>query len=285
MSTNKLKLCLERSAYAFAVGTISGGVVGLCGWGGAQVMIPSMTLPVRCANYSQLSASGISLSSLSVSTMSSGYRYWQEGCINLPIVLALGIPAVISARLGSHIAKKLSSDALALFFNSFSIVLIPIHYYIQQRAGHLANQEASRKDYITSDDLYSYERLAQHASMGVFSGVISALMGVGGLPLIMSYITEATNLPHHYIQGTTVCALVPSILVSAASRIQAIPIGTAVLVTLGAIIGAQGGATVSLSLSEERLRQIYMASLILFGGRSMISATRNIRNIMSKKNV
>eukprot|EP00547_Thalassionema_nitzschioides_P007475 CAMPEP_0194203706 /NCGR_PEP_ID=MMETSP0156-20130528/3409_1 /TAXON_ID=33649 /ORGANISM="Thalassionema nitzschioides, Strain L26-B" /LENGTH=240 /DNA_ID=CAMNT_0038929507 /DNA_START=130 /DNA_END=852 /DNA_ORIENTATION=- len=240
-----------------------------------------MTFPVRFANYSQLSASGISLSSLSMSTLSSGYRYWQEGCIDIPIVFALGIPAVISARVGSGFAKKLSSDALSLFFNSFSIVLIPTHYYIQQRADHRASQQ----DRVIPDKSHSSEKLAQHAIMGLFSGVISALMGVGGLPFIMSYITEATHLPHHHVQGTTVCALVPSIIVSAVSRMKAIPVGTAGLVAAGAMVGSQGGASVSLSLSEERLRQIYMLSLVVFGGRSMIGAIRNIRDMMAKKNM
>lgn len=120
--------------------------------------------------------------------------------------------------------------------------------------------------------------------MGLFSGVISALMGVGGLPLIMSYITKVTHLPHHHIQGTAICALVPSIIISAVSRMQAIPLGTAgLVVAVGAMVGAQGGARISLSMSEERLRQIYMSSLVVFGGKSVIGAICNIRNIMTKK--
>mmetsp|Transcript_29600 Transcript_29600/g.71240 ORF Transcript_29600/g.71240 Transcript_29600/m.71240 type:complete len:112 (+) Transcript_29600:3-338(+) len=108
-------------------------------------------------------------------------------------------------------------------------------------------------------------------------------MAVGGLPLTMSYITEATHLPHHYVQGTAVCALIPSILVSAASRIHAIPMQAAVSVALGAMVGGYGGAQMALGLTEEQLRTVYMTSLVVFGGRSTFGAARNIRNILQAK--
>lgn len=282
------KIQPKRNLYAFTVGTAAGCAVGLCGWGGAQVIIPSMTLPsVSFANYSQLSATGISLSSLSVSTLSSGYRFWEKDRVHLPMVLAIGIPAVLSARIGSRIAKKLSGDALALFFNGFSIVLIPTHFYIQERAKGRQQEDTSTEQEHNGVDPtihpLPWPQVAQHASFGVCSGVVSALMGVGGLPLTMSYITEATHLPHHYVQGTAVCALVPSILVSAASRIHSIPLQAAVSVAFGAMVGGYGGAQVALGLTEEQLRTVYMTSLVVFGGRSTFGAARNIRNLLQAK--
>ena len=49
---------------------------------------------------------------------------------------------------------------------------------------------------------------------------LSAVMGVGGLPLTMSYLSLATaeeSFPHHLVQGTAMVAVVPSILASAGS--------------------------------------------------------------------
>ena len=126
------KLRFMRHAYATAVGTAAGAAVGIVGWGGAQVIVPSMTYPGPLASYSQLSATGISLSSLSVSAVSSGYKFWKDELVDIPLAMVIGVPAVVSARIGSRFAKKMSGDALALFFNGL------VHFWIQQRAssGH-----------------------------------------------------------------------------------------------------------------------------------------------------
>ena len=54
-------------------------------------------------------------------------------------------------------------------------------------------------------------------AFGALSGVLSSLVGVGGLPIAMSYLTVSTDLPHHLVQGTAVLAVAPSVLVSALS--------------------------------------------------------------------
>jgi hypothetical protein len=66
---------VKRNLYSTAVGLVAGATVGLVGWGRAQVIIPAMTLPVSVANFLQMSATGISLTSLSVSTVSSAYTF------------------------------------------------------------------------------------------------------------------------------------------------------------------------------------------------------------------
>jgi uncharacterized membrane protein YfcA len=278
---------IQRHFYAFAVGTVAGMTVGVVGWGGAQIIIPAMTLPMSVANLSQLSATGVSLTSLSLSTVSSGFKFWREDRVNLPLALTIGIPAVLSARVGTRIAQKLSGDALGLFFNGFSILLIPTHYWIQQRAKsrRKVNEEGGRnlKEDLTHINLDDSTKLLQHASFGLMSGVISALMGVGGLPLTMSYITEATNLPHHYVQGTAVCALAPSILMWATSRLNAIPLTVTGFVCLGAIVGGYAGADFAIYLNEEELRNLYMGSLVVFGGRSVYGAAHNMHRIIKAR--
>ena len=278
----------QRHVYAVVVGTAAGAVTGLVGWGGAQTIIPAMTMAHPAANLSQLAATGIALSSLSLSTVTSGFKFWKEDRVEIPLAFVIGVPAVLAARVGTRWAQKLSGDALGLFFNGFSIVLIPTHYWIQQRAKMKQLSEGNENQVPTvflNDSSILLLRsenaalFAQHATFGLVSGLISSLMGVGGLPLTMSYITEFVGLPHHFVQGTAVCALAPSVVMSATSRLSAIPLTTAGLVCLGASIGGYGGAKMALALNEEQLRNLYMGSLVVFGGRSVLGASQNIYRI------
>ncbi|VEU44281.1 unnamed protein product [Pseudo-nitzschia multistriata] len=322
---------LFKHAYACTVGTVAGFTVGLVGWGGAQVLIPAMTAPFPSfAGHSQLSATGISLSSLSVSTLTSGYWFWAEDRVVVPVALAISLPAVAAARAGSHLARRMSGEALALFYNGCSVVLIPTHFWIQKRAEARGNRqsrestegggvdttgrttdatpmrwraEASGDSATTpppptpalspSLSEFSFESmpssvLAKHVSFGIVSGILSSLMGVGGLPFAMSYLTEATrgddedDLPHHLIQGTAICSLLPAIIVSAVSRVGATPLGEAGCVALGALVGSYWGAEVALGMPPEKLRTLYVGSLFLFGGRSMVGALRNLQQIYRK---
>ena len=52
--------------------------------------------------------------------------------------------------------------------------------------------------------------------------------------------------------------------------------------TVGSVVGAALGAQVALSMSEERLRMVYMASLVVLGGRSFVAAARNCSNLAKK---
>lgn len=323
----------KKSLYAFGVGTAAGFTIGIVGWGGAQILIPAMTLSLPIANYSQLAATGISLSSLSFSSVSASYKFMCDDKVVVPIAVSIGLPAVVSARFGTvYLAQKLSSNTLALFFNAFSVILIPTHFWIQQRADTRRTKQQQQKqqqqqhkqqqtkqhiekvedrnittvnkninnDTISTiddeDTMTSWlsqqkvpEDVYQHISFGLFLGTISSLMGVGGLPFAMSYVTEFCHqsMPpnHQYVQGTAVCSVVPSVLMSALSRIRTVPLLTAGCVATGATIGSSIGAGIALQLDPVTLHHLFMGSLIIFGGRSTIGAIRNLQRICKNKTI
>ena len=110
-------------------------------------------------------------------------------------------------------------------------------------------------------------------------------MGVGGLPLVMSYLTVFTDLPHHVVQGTAVLAVAPSAITSALTRIHAVPLAIAAVAAAGAMVGASVGASVALRLSEERLRELYMLSLVLLGGRAVVRSFHNVRSLWALRSL
>ena len=122
-----------------------------------------------------------------------------------------------------------------------------------------------------------------HCAFGCVSGLVSAIMGIGGLPLTMSYLTAVVGLPHHLVQGTAQLAVAPSAITSAVSRLHVVPAASAAAVTVGAMCGASVGASVALRTSEERLRELYMLSLVVLGGRSVVAAGRNLTSIWQRR--
>ena len=270
---------------------------------------------------SQLAANGTSLTSLSCATTTSAGNFFFSGNVDMTTAITIAIPSMIGARVGIRIAQKLSSDVLALIFNGMSVILIPMHFLVQEHrkqqnsssssssspASDIVNtlDDSKTKTAFTTDNEVKQEddkrsqilqpssqmidlskftldaKTFQHLIFGTTMGVLSSLMGVGGLPLTMSYLTFFTDMPHHLVQGTTMVSNLPSILTAAISLAATghTPLALAAAVSCGSICGSNFGAHAALNLTEEQLRQVYIGSLFLFGGSSLIRSFINLRNI------
>ena len=331
-----------KYAAGTATGLAAGFVLGLVGWGGAQIIKPSLT---QFVGLSTLAANGTSLTSLSVAATMGAARFGFGGQSDLATAACIAIPSMAGARFGVVLAQKMSSEALALVFNGVSVILIPSHFFVQkyreqnphedgggsglrfflddiqdhdvaaqdQNVNNSANvgvneasaatvaegisttplgasRDASSPDMSTpaTTSTLDFQRLQnlnplvfKHIAFGSVMGVVSALMGVGGAPLCMSYLTVATDLPHHLVQGTMMVAVLPAVLTSAASLAVGghTPLLLAASVCAGSGIGSYLGAETALHLSESTLRSLYMGSLVLLGSRAFIAAIGNVRRL------
>ena len=249
-----------RYLAAGGIGLAAGATLGVVGWGGAQVIKPTLTSPLLGCTH--LQATATSLFSLSVAVVSGASQFVGGGSASLTLAAAIALPSMAGARWGSRLAGRLSPDALALIFNGGSVMLLPTHFWIQNRRraqqqvadeaqrGPLASaaQQADDSDAAATEaglaaataQLLEPAALAGHCAFGFGAGVLSALMGVGGLPVVMSYLTIASPLPHHLIQGTAMCAVAPSVLTSSLTHVQsgATPLRVAAAVTCGSVTGA-----------------------------------------------
>ena len=250
-----------RYLAAGGIGLAAGATLGVVGWGGAQVIKPTLTSPLLGCTH--LQATATSLFSLSVAVVSGASQFVGGGSASLTLAAAIALPSMAGARWGSRLAGRLSPDALALIFNGGSVMLLPTHFWIQNRrraqqqeetdeaqqgalasaAPHDGDSDAAATEAglaAATAQLLEPAALAGHCAFGFSAGVLSALMGVGGLPVVMSYLTIASPLPHHLIQGTAMCAVAPSVLTSSLTHVQsgATPLRVAAAVTCGSVTGA-----------------------------------------------
>ena len=257
------------------VGILAGITHGLCGWGGAQVIKPAL---ISGLGITTLASNGISLTSLACASSTAAFKFTTSDCTNLKIAAAIALPSVVGARIGVRLAQKLPNDVLSLIFNGMSVLFIPMHFLVQQYRDRQPLNGDKEHNCERNEGNYA---LMQHAAFGTSMGIISSLMGVGGAPLTMSYLTMATDLHHHEVQGTMMVAVMPAVVTSAVSLLLAghIPLLLALAVCCGSISGSAIGAEIALKLSEKQLRDCYMASLVILGGRSVFGAIGNISKL------
>ena len=87
----------RKYAIATAAGFGGGGCNGLVGWGGAQVLIPTLT-HAQLGGLSQLAASATSICSLSCSAVMGGAQYLRSDHACLPIAAAIARPRIASGK-------------------------------------------------------------------------------------------------------------------------------------------------------------------------------------------
>ena len=232
-----------------------------------------------------------------MSTVTGAAQFVSNDSVSYTQAIAIGLPAILAARMGTKLAARLPDDVLQLAFNAASFVLVPLNLIVQRDKSKRAppNADGTMRRTLTDHTnarattmpdpgaLVDWSLLQPcDVAFGCVSGAISAVLGVGGLPLTMSYLTAFTDLPHHLVQGTAVLAVAPSVVTSAVTRLDVVPKLTAAFVTAGAMGGAAVGASAALRMTEDRLRELYMLSLVVLGGRSFVRAGHNLRNLMRR---
>jgi uncharacterized membrane protein YfcA len=100
---------------------------------------------------------------------------------------------------------------------------------------------------------------------GLFVGVASGILGVGGGILLVPTMTIAFSLPQHLAQGTSLAAIIPTSVVGAVThdRRGNVLRRAALYMALGGVAGAVVGALIALRLPREVLARAF-ALMLLF---------------------
>jgi uncharacterized membrane protein YfcA len=109
--------------------------------------------------------------------------------------------------------------------------------------------------------------------IGVFVGVLAAIMGVGGGFIMVPVMVYLLRMPMHVVVGTSLFQILftcINVTVMQSYTNHTVDFVLAVLLLLGSTIGAQVGTAVSKRLKADQLK-IMLASLVLLVCVKMMS--------------
>lgn len=112
--------------------------------------------------------------------------------------------------------------------------------------------------------------------IGVLAGVVSGLLGVGGGVVFVPGLVIFVGLTQHVAEGTSLLAIIPAVLVGAASqrRYGNVKVRDAILMGCLSIGGAAGGVVLANALPAKVLRTAFAVLLIAVTARILSRALR-----------
>jgi uncharacterized membrane protein YfcA len=100
--------------------------------------------------------------------------------------------------------------------------------------------------------------------LGLVAGLLAGMFGVGGGILFVPTLV-ALGLDHHEATGTSLLAIVPTVLVGTwrQARYGNVRVRAALVIGIAAAVAAQGGVLLAVSLSDETLRRLFACLLFV----------------------
>jgi hypothetical protein len=101
--------------------------------------------------------------------------------------------------------------------------------------------------------------------LGIFVGILAAIMGVGGGFIMVPVMVYLLRMPMHVVVGTSLFQILftcVNVTIMQAVTNQTVDIVLAILLLLGSTVGAQFGAQLSRRLKGDQLK-IILASVVL----------------------
>jgi uncharacterized membrane protein YfcA len=112
-------------------------------------------------------------------------------------------------------------------------------------------------------------------ALGLVAGVLAGMFGIGGGILFVPTLI-ALGLDHHEALGTSLLAIVPTVLVGTGrqGRHGNVRWRAAAVLGIAAAVAAQGGVAVAVSLPGSILRRLFAALLVLVAAQIAWRARR-----------
>lgn len=235
------------------LGLVAGTLSALLGIGGGLIMVPAM---VHVLRFRSQRAVGTSLAVIIPTAIVAAWQYHQQYPFNMWVVVWLSVGGVFGALIGAHIANAIGAKQLRRIFGLFVIVTAVVMMVTQGPP----TADAAHRTVTLLDAVLLIVT-------GVFVGIVSGLLGVGGGLVMVPALVLGLGYSQHLAQGASLAVIVPVALsgTSAHARRGNISGRVAFFLTLGAVIGAYviGGRVDR--ITDQQLRMLFGIFLFVIG--------------------
>jgi hypothetical protein len=243
------------------------------GIGGGLVIVPVLTIAL---GYDLKVAIAASLVGVIATSLAASPRYIEGGLVDRRLGLLLLVGATLGGLTGGVTAGYLDARILALLFG---LLLTFVALQMVRQIRHPSQPPLLDGDdpptgftssYLepTTGEVIDYRahRLAPGAAASFLAGNVSGLLGVGGGVINVPTMNVLMHVPIRVATTTSTYMLAATASASAVVYLvsgQLDPL-VAAPVTLGVIVGARTGARLSLHVSQDGLRLLFVAVALVF---------------------
>ncbi|MBS7636307.1 sulfite exporter TauE/SafE family protein [Candidatus Bathyarchaeota archaeon] len=244
----------------FLTGLLVATICSLVGLGGGIFIVPILVLGFGLKTQHAI---GISLLMMTFTTVSATIAYARQKRVNYKVGVLLDVFDVPGAIFGAFVTTLLSSNILAGLFGCL-LIIISIHI--------IKKNKNDGEDVISCGGFNLSKRAICLCLLTSFvSGFVAGMLGAGGGTIDMIAMVLVLGMSPYIATGTSefgmaltnTAALIPHIFLGNVVLQMAVPI------TIGAVIGAQLGPSISRRMKVATLRKILGAVLIVVGIRML----------------
>lgn len=263
----------------FAMGGMVGILSGIFGVGGGFLMTPLLIM----AGIPPTVAAASDSNQIVGASTSGTLAHYRLGNVDFKMGVLLLIGGVVGGTLGVHIIKILRHLGNADFLIKVTYVLMLgfVGFYM-----FVESLQALKKDKVVpvAKKESKYARLVNQLPwqmnfdksgielsilmplvLGIFVGILAAIMGVGGGFIMVPVMVYLLRMPMHVVVGTSLFQILftcINVTILQAYTNHTVDFILALILLLGSTLGAQFGAKISKRLKGDQLK-IFLASLVL----------------------
>ena len=268
----------------FGLGGAVGFLSGLFGVGGGFLMTP---LLIMAGIPSTVAAASDSNQIVAAST-SGSYAHYRLGNVDFKMGIILIIGGVIGGTMGVYLIKWLRAMGDADFVIKITYVVmlgvIGGYMFVEALQSMRKKPVESKRAEVEPGKVSLYNRMIQALPyqmhfeksgvtlspvlpliLGVFVGILAAIMGVGGGFIMVPVMVYMLRMPMHVVVGTSLLQILftcINVTIMQSVTNHTVDMVLAIILLLGSTLGAQFGVRLSRRLKADQLK-ILLASIVL----------------------